>query len=304
MKRNLVIVGLGGIGFRYDRGLTGGVPTQTHASAALKHSYFNLVAGVDFDESRRLEFKICLDLPAFESMLSLNESIREDIDCFIVSVATAEHLNVLQEVLSVRPDAWIMCEKPLCESLEQVEQLSQILDLNKLLVNYSRRFSRDIAKCGDIFKQAIAASLKDKKKITCKIYGGMKRTGSHFIDLTNLWFLQSYHHFNLAQLSKTKGGLIIKYPTVEVEFMDEDPGSSESFGILEFHSEATSVVFIRDELHFTSPFESFSLKVDVNQLDSLEAFKSLIVSDGTRNLCSYGDAQLVQVILALTEDKI
>lgn len=39
MKRNLVIVGLGGIGFRYDRGLMGVVPTQTHASAALKHSF-------------------------------------------------------------------------------------------------------------------------------------------------------------------------------------------------------------------------------------------------------------------------
>lgn len=304
MKRNLVIVGLGGIGFRYNRGLIGVVPTQTHASAALKHSFFNLIAGVDSDESRRLEFKNCLALPAFESILSLTESIKEDIACFIVSVTTAEHFNILKEVSSMRPNAWIMCEKPLCESLEQVEQLSQILDLNKLLVNYSRRFSKDVVKCRDIFNQAIANSLEDKRKITCKIYGGMKRTGSHFIDLTNFWFLQGDHRFNPDRLSKTNRGLIIKYPTIEVEFVDENPESSESFGILEFHSEDTSVIFIRDELHFTSPFERFSLKIDVNQFDSLEAFKTLIVSDGTRNLCSYFDAQLVHAILALTEDKI
>jgi predicted dehydrogenase len=116
----VLLVGLGAIG-------------GTHARALEAVPSAEVVAGVDVDRSRRLEFR-GLDRPVYPGMREAGESCEPDL--VVIATPTGTHAAVCEQAARWFPEARLLVEKPAAASL---------VDARRILSDIGRRQPVDVA---------------------------------------------------------------------------------------------------------------------------------------------------------------
>lgn len=299
MTFGIALIGLGQIGMEIDFQSedSDSFNPQTHASAVLQNQHCKLIAGIDTSSHRRAKFEELTNVRTFGSISQVETSLLDEIDALIIATPTSTHLQILQDISFLKKRFWIMCEKPFCLNLFEIEHVGRFIDPRTLIINYSRRFSKDIKSCKLNFEKFIETESKPTIKVD--FYGGALRTGSHFIDLANLWFWDNNSRSLIDMVTEIKNGYSINYKRVTVEFYSVDPISKESYANFYADSERGSIRLSRNKLIHETPEGLEIRKVFVNQGDALEALLLLAKSEGEFNLCSYYDAARVHKQLSL-----
>jgi hypothetical protein len=296
----VVIIGLGQIAIGYDHISFHNVFEKFDSlSTAISHNpKFELIAGVDPDESARKRFMQTFDIPTFSSLDEIPRKLIGRLSAFVVSAPTQEHLSILLSIVERKKNPWILCEKPMGASLLEANALEQVMDLNRIMVNYSRRFSEDIERCGNDFKSIMKQEVNSTPLIKCEVYGGDLRTGSHFIDLCSLWFGMNHKRVEKHNFIKSSvDGPVLAFDTADVLYVDVDSGSEESYATLIYENRENLVSLVRGELTVMNASSKKIMSVVVNQADTVEAFFEMIDSSGRKNRCTFQDAKRVHQVI-------
>jgi predicted dehydrogenase len=197
----VVVVGLGQIGMTFDLALNPDEHVYTHARAFQQHPAFQLLAGVDGDAQRRVEFGQTYGVHAFATV---SEALRL-VDPAVVALAvpTEAHAVVLKEVLTLCRPVAILCEKPLSYNLDAAKSIISSCEQAgvRLYVNYVRR--------ADPAVREIKTRL-DSGQIAVPLKGvawyskGLFNNGSHFFDLLQYW-LGEMQSFKIVQTGRCWG---------------------------------------------------------------------------------------------------
>jgi len=181
-----VLVGLGDIGLNYDLDSLEDT-CYTHAKALDIHPGYDLLCGIDPDESKRTLFESTFNKPAFSSLDACNEFNSSDL--FVISSPTNKHVSNIMEIIENFNPQIILCEKPLSESVEAAERVLELSRNNniKLLVNYFRRYDLSSTK----IKEIIELSEDENISVVVRYTKGFIHNGSHFFNLLE-YFLDGY----------------------------------------------------------------------------------------------------------------
>ena len=184
MTVGVVVVGLGQIGMGYDLHLDPNEHIYSHARAFTQHPRFCLMAGVDPDASRRQAFTQTYHCPAYED---IDSGLRDhNPDLVVVAVPTRLHLETVDHLLKdVRPRI-VLCEKPLAYGLADARALIQICEAKgvSLYANYMRRSDPGSV---EIARRVAVGEIGVPLKGVAWYSKGFLHTGSHFVNLLELW---------------------------------------------------------------------------------------------------------------------
>ncbi len=182
-KLRSAVIGLGQIGMGYDLNQSSSSIMLTHAKTFASHCRFELVAGLDLNPEKRENFTKKYGAPAFIEIKQLMREVKPDIVSICTNTDT--HFGVCKEVLSYRPKA-IICEKPICYSLEEASELLRISAANDvpILVNYMRRFEPGAKEVRLLLHNGAIGPLQRGSVLYSK---GLYNNASHFIDLLSFW---------------------------------------------------------------------------------------------------------------------
>lgn len=302
MKIGLIVIGLGGISLDYDlqSTLSEVGNRESHIKSILDHDNFLLLAGVDLSEIARQKIIRNFGIPAYPKLESIPKNILAEAQAFIVATPTSTHFQILNEISKVRKNPWILCEKPMGDSLSAAIKVSGILDIERILVNYTRKFSNDIKFCEKVFKTFLHERGGNSLEITCEIFGGTLRTGSHFIDLLNSWFPNNFSEIIFEKRycgSSDSFSVLMNFGSQKVLYTDVNSQAGESYGILKVQDGLHSISYIRDQLIVKQNSDVSNYQIRASQSQTLEAFKTLITSDGSVNNSSYENAVKVHRII-------
>jgi len=180
--KKVVLVGLGGIGFRYEientslTEITQLHNSQTHYSAALQNSH-KIIGGVDLDPLARQVFENFTSIKTWQSINKIKNL--KEVDILVISTPTGNHLEQFQLACEELKPRAILCEKPFGQSAQESEQMIEIsrrLHI-PIMVNYSRNFSHGFK----IINQIIT---EEGFKSGHVLYAqGLRENGSHFLRL-------------------------------------------------------------------------------------------------------------------------
>tara|TARA_B100001989_G_scaffold247406_1_gene219559 strand:- start:309 stop:1280 length:972 start_codon:yes stop_codon:yes gene_type:complete len=184
-KYNVLIVGLGNIGLKYDLLENSDKRILTHSKSFFYHKEFELVGGIDLNKENRINFEEKYKCKSFENIKESRFDINPDI--IVVSTPTDKHYENIQEVLEFFKPKIIICEKPLSYKLNEAFKIIELCKLKntKLFVNYFRRTMPGTLKVLSLLK---SKSLKYPFKGICFYSKGFFNTSSHFIDLLQFFF--------------------------------------------------------------------------------------------------------------------
>lgn len=128
-----------------------------------------------------------LDLPIVDH---IEKSLLELYDCAIICSPTSSHFEYLSEFLNMGTPL-IICEKPVCVSLEEVKKLRQLRKRSKsrVVINYTRRFQPSYAKLKKRFAQQMDS--EPLRAISVRYQRGFLNNASHALDL--IQFLTSWN---------------------------------------------------------------------------------------------------------------
>lgn len=302
MKIGLIVIGLGGISLQYDLQSAIGIvgSRESHVKSILDDDSFLLLAGVDPNEASRQKLTQNFGISAYPTLDSIPKNILNKADAFIVATPTSTHFQVLTEISRMKLNPWILCEKPMGDSLNCALKISEVLDTDRMLVNYTRRFSNDIELCEKMFKSFLNKGENNSPKITCEVFGGSLRTGSHFIDLLNSWFPNNFNEIKFEKShfkSSNAFQVSMKFDHQQVLYIEENSESDESYGILRVEDGEHSISYIRNQLIIKQNSNEKKYEVRASQSQTLEAFKTLITSGGTSNKSNYENAVKVHRII-------
>lgn len=180
MTFNVALIGLGKIGFEFDKG-TKNISYLTHYSAIKNTKGLNLKSAIDNNKKNREEFQKHSNIKP----ISLNQlsNIDNNIDLFVIATPTQTHFQIIELIILFRPKL-ILCEKPLSLSSCETKNIISFCSSNEvdLEVNYFRRFEESALIIKDLLRNATYFR-------TIVFYSnGVINNGSHFIDLINFWF--------------------------------------------------------------------------------------------------------------------
>ncbi|MDB9950639.1 Gfo/Idh/MocA family oxidoreductase [Candidatus Thioglobus sp.] len=184
MSFNVLIIGLGQIGMRYDFDLDHGKYTFSHAAAFSQHKDFNIVGGVDIDSKFGKFFTEKYNSVFYNNIQDALQKNNPDI--VVIAVSTEFHNQVLKDVVKYTIPKVVLCEKPLSYSLKEARSMQKLCKDNniQLFVNYMRNSLPD--------------SINIKNKISNGDYAGNPKgvawyskglihNGSHFVNLLEYW---------------------------------------------------------------------------------------------------------------------
>ena len=173
----VLIIGLGKIGFNYDRKKKG--VFLTHSSAFHSNKKFKLIGSVDKNRSKLLLFKNKYNVPGF---IKIKDALKKlDPDLIVVSTNTKYHLQILREIfLNNFKNKTILCEKPCGNSLNEIRKIKKISKKynTKVYVNYMRNSMNGIDDLIKIFKKE-----KNYFKGIAYYNGNILNDASHYINL-------------------------------------------------------------------------------------------------------------------------
>jgi predicted dehydrogenase len=175
-----LIVGCGNIAGGFDRAGAASWP-RTHAGAYMSDGRFNLVACVDPDEVRRVEFMQAWGISI--GFRSIDEVARSGHRFDVISICspTARHMQDVEVALELEP-AVIFCEKPVASTLKDAQTLVHACERANvaLAVNYTRRWDPSIA---DLRKGLEEQRWGPLRSVVGYYNKGLTNNGSHMLDL-------------------------------------------------------------------------------------------------------------------------
>lgn len=191
-----LIIGVGNIGMRHIQGLSKLKDDQ-------KHIYL-----FDLNKTYRLRFEYELsklqDKLNYFFVQNIQEVKNINFDLVIISTTANNRGKILNSILNELKFEFIVIEKPICNSLDDLEILKKISN-KKIFVNFPHRYCdwnlKIKKKIKDyFFNQKLEVFITGSNlNIACNI--------SHFIDLVNMWTGSlpiSVHHSDLNKWVKSK----------------------------------------------------------------------------------------------------
>ena len=154
----LGIVGLGNIGFGYDRNSPPSF-ARTHASAAELHPAVELLWGVDTSVEAREEFQ---NKYAANSFSRLEDAFSSGaVDIVALAVAVEDRDELWSALLKAKPEV-VICEKPLAASAAACAEIADKCSAAgiDLVVNYPRRFISQAARAKHLISSAEIGDLQ------------------------------------------------------------------------------------------------------------------------------------------------
>jgi predicted dehydrogenase len=185
MSYKAMLIGLGGIGYKYDRYIARQDIVYTHAKALARDERFKLMCAVDVDESLRLEFSDKYDIPAFSS-IEEGLSYEREFDLVVIATPTSTHFEIIDSLLNASCTKTILLEKPIADTYKASERIVTRCKNNDipLFVNYIRRSEPSTRKVKRILDNNWA---NQKIKGICWYTKGWMHNASHFFNLLEYW---------------------------------------------------------------------------------------------------------------------
>ena len=206
-KINTMLVGLGGIGFYYDKNKKSSY--FSHIKSLLKLKYIKVICGVDTNKKRLLDFKKIYKIDISNDIV---KSLKKHKPKFVVvSVNISNLFKILKIISNFKSVKNVLVEKPGAENFEELNKIYSIYKKSKinLFINYNRSYQKKIL--------AVFSLLKKKKyfKLVYIYNRGLLNNCSH---LLNLMFLHLDLPKNFTILNKgSKFGKDIQ-PDVKLNF--------------------------------------------------------------------------------------
>ena len=112
----------------------------------------------------------------------ISKSVLETCTCAVICSPTNTHFEYLSEFLEVGIPL-IICEKPVCASLEEVKKLRQLgkRSRSRVLINYTRRFQPSFEKLKKRFAHQLTQ--ESLRTISVRYQRGFLNNASHALDL-------------------------------------------------------------------------------------------------------------------------
>jgi len=183
-KYNVLIIGAGGQGSEADQPGSGNEhKIISFAHAFKEHDGFETIT---FYDKNKLKSKKASEIwDCYYSECDINYICEYgDIDVAIITTPDNTHYEILKQ-LAEYPLKLVICEKPICEDLEQAREIVELYKQKNipLMINYTRRFLPYY----DCLK-------RDTKPIDglCIFNRGWLHTATHAIDFFNMIGLENY----------------------------------------------------------------------------------------------------------------
>ena len=179
-----LLVGLGNIGFKYDKSLINNKKILSHAKAIFHNKNLKLVAGVDSNIKNISLFK---KIYKVETFTNLHSALKKKPDIVIVATPTESHLKIIKILLTKKSIKTIICEKPFSfdyRGLNEILKKCKNKNIN-LFVNYIR-----ISDPASIQIKNIVQKFTKKINGVCEVHyaKGFYNNCSHFFNLIEYWF--------------------------------------------------------------------------------------------------------------------
>lgn len=177
-----VVVGLGNIGYRYDK--TGQNRITTHAKAFSAHNGFKLLAGVDISPAACEDFQNQYELPVFQHLNAFYEHASADV--IALAVPTNQHFEFFNMALAHKPKA-ILCEKPIAATPAQARHMINAAQAAGVIlaVNYIRPFEPATAAMINRIRHKAFGEIQ---KGCVRYVKGLANNASHYINLLlHIW---------------------------------------------------------------------------------------------------------------------
>jgi len=106
----------------------------------------------------------------------------ESLDCAVICSPTITHFKYLSTLLQVGTPL-IVCEKPVCSTLEELKKLKKLSkrSRSRVVINYTRRFQPAFEKLKKRFAQQMSA--EPLRAISLRYQRGFLNNASHALDL-------------------------------------------------------------------------------------------------------------------------
>ena len=184
MTYSAVIIGLGGIGFKYDmNNFTSNNSVNTHAKLLFKSNFYKLEGAVEVNEENGIEFNRETGIKVFSSIINLSKYLY-NIDLVVIATPTETHYEIIKESIKLLNPKVILCEKPLSYSNIESDKIVEICNESNigLFINLPRRVEKSSIKFKDLLRKT-----KYFKGVVW-YSNGVINNGIHFIDLITFWF--------------------------------------------------------------------------------------------------------------------
>jgi predicted dehydrogenase len=177
----VLIIGLGGISFRYDEDLPATF-VLTHARAFTIHSKFTLVGGVDLNKKNRDDFSLAYNCNVYGE---IEDAVKNELpDVIVVATPTETHCQVIKTIFNHSKPPFILCEKPLAYNISEAQEILKACKDNNawLYVNYMRNSSKVTSHISECINNGV---ILPPFKIVHWYTKGLYNSASHFIALFN-----------------------------------------------------------------------------------------------------------------------
>ena len=241
-KIDSIIIGMGNIGYFYDQNLNQNF-ILSHNRAININKNFNLIAVVDNDNSKIKKIK-----KNFKNKLYLSvDSCLKIHNPELVVVATPKntHYKILKKLLIKKSVKFIVCEKPVCSTLEQFQKILNLQKKykKKIFVNYTRNYN--------------PALNTIKKNIDKKVYGSFNKgivwytkdlieNGSHFVSLMIYFFGIPKNYRLIDKNNNSEIDFLLIFKDISIFFINRDY-KSFSMGTFELYSKNYKISFEDDK---------------------------------------------------------
>jgi predicted dehydrogenase len=181
----VAIIGLGNIGFLYDRNLPAHSHVLTHARAFSQHPDFRLLAAIDPEPELRSEFEHSFNVSTYKSIADIPSVIKPDV--FVVASPTETHYDLIMSILYRYTPRAILCEKPISYSIDvtrEIEERCRSVGVS-LYVNFIRRADPGLLEIKSRIENGMIAM---PFKAVAWYSKGLLHNGVHLADLLGFWF--------------------------------------------------------------------------------------------------------------------
>ena len=187
MKKKIALIGLGNIGMMYDYYKTSSY-TLTYATALKKSKKLDFIGAVDISKKKRNLFEKKFKLKSFSTAKRLFQKIKPDI--VVISTPTIKHLGIINQLLKLKKNLVIICEKPLTKNYNTIRRLESLIkkNKNKVYINYMRLIDPKFLLIKRYFKE------NKKLNFFCEVFynGKLLNSCSHYISLIISLFGNNY----------------------------------------------------------------------------------------------------------------
>ena len=240
-KINTLVVGLGKIGFEYDKNLILGSKILSHTKAIKKNKNFKLVGAVDINKKKRNIFQSIYKVKAFKSVKDCNDM---KIDLAVISTPPKFQYKIFKSLANMNIKN-IICEKPISVENSDAKKIFELSKKKKIkvIVNFLRRYNPAIIK----LKKKL-----DKFKLG-KVSNGyfwykenLKYGGCHFIDLI-LYFFGKPAYFEILDSKINKSpNLMFVYNNFKI-YLFSSPKSKYEIGKFELQTNSNIITYEDDK---------------------------------------------------------